>query len=63
MHFQIKYQIMDDAITEYNTTDELFIAVHFIDDMKKRWPKMVYQIAVISPFVDLIIASNTHKKM
>lgn len=63
MHFQIKYQIMDGAITQFNTTDELFTAVHFIDDLKKRWPNMVYQIAVISPLADLIIAGNTHKKM
>jgi len=63
MHFQIKYQIMDGAITQFNTTDELFTAVHFIDDLKKRWPNMLYQIAVISPLADLIIAGNTHKKM
>lgn len=63
MHFQIKYQIMDGAITQFNTTDELFAAVHFIDDLKKRWPNMLYQIAVISPLADLIIAGNTHKKM
>ena len=63
MHFQIKYQIMDGAITQFNTPDELFTAVHFIDDLKKRWPNMLYQIAVISPLADLIIAGNTHKKM
>lgn len=63
MHFQIKYQILDGAITQFNTTDDIFTAVHFIDDLKKRWPKMVYQIAVISPLGDLIIAGNTHKKM
>lgn len=63
MHFQIKYQIMDGAITQCNTTDELFTAVHFIDNLKKRWPNMLYQIAVISPLADLIIAGNTHKKM
>ena len=63
MHFQIKYQILDGAITEFNTADDIFTAVRFIDNMQKRWPKMVYQIAVISPLADLIIAGNTHKKM
>ena len=63
MHFQIKYQILDGAITEFNTADDIFTAVHFIDNMKKRWPKLLYQIAVISPLADLIIAGNTHKKL
>lgn len=63
MHFQIKYQILDGAITEFNTADDIFTAVRFIDNMQKRWPKMVYQIAVISPLADLIIAGNTHKKL
>ena len=63
MHFQIKYQILDGAITQFNTADDIFTVVHFIDDLKKRWPKMVYQIAVISPLADMIIAANTHKKM
>lgn len=71
MHFQIKYQILDGAITQFNTADDIvsstaddiFTAVHFIDDLKKRWPKMLYQIAVISPLADLIIAGNTNKKM
>lgn len=63
MHFQIKYQILDGAITQFNTADDIFTAVHFIDNMKKRWPNMLYQIAVISPLADLIIAGNTHKKM
>ena len=63
MHFQIKYQILDGAITEFNTADDIFTAVHFIDNMQKRWPKMLYQIAVISPLADLIIAGNTHKKL
>ena len=63
MHFQIKYQILDGAITQFNTADDIFTAVHFIDDLKKRWPNMLYQIAVISPLDDLIIAGNTHKKL
>ena len=63
MHFQIKYQILDGTITQFNTADDIFTAVHFIDNMKKRWPNMLYQIAVISPLADLIIAGNTHKKM
>lgn len=63
MHFQIKYQILDGAITQYNTADDIFTAVHFIDNMQKRWPNMLYQIAVISPLADMIIAGNTHKKM
>lgn len=63
MHFQIKYQILDGAITQFNTADDIFTAVHFIDNMQKRWPKMLYQIVVISPVADLIIAGNTHKKM
>ena len=63
MHFQIKYQILDGAITEFNTADDIFTAVHFIDNMKKRWPKLLYQIAVISPLADMIIAGNTHKKL
>ena len=63
MHFQIKYQILDGAITQFNTVDNVFTAVHFIDDMQKRWPNMLYQIAVISPLADLIIAGNTHKKL
>jgi hypothetical protein len=63
MHFQIKYQILDGAITQFNTADDIFTAVHFIDNMKKRWPNMLYQIAVISPLADLIIAGNTHKKL
>lgn len=63
MHFQIKYQILDGAITEFNTADDIFTAVRFIDNMQKRWPKLVYQIAVISPLADLIIAGNTHKKL
>ena len=63
MHFQIKYQILDGAITQFNTADDIFTAVHFIDDMQKRWPNMLYQIAVISPLADLIIAGNTHKKL
>lgn len=63
MHFQIKYQILDGAITQFNTADDIFTAVHFIDNMQKRWPKMLYQIAVISPLADLIIAGNTHKKL
>lgn len=36
MHFQIKYQILDGAITQFNTADDIFTAVHFIDDLKKR---------------------------
>lgn len=63
MHFQIKYQILDGAITQFNTADDIFIAVHFIDDLKKRWPNMLYQIAVISPLADMVIAGNTHKKL
>ena len=63
MHFQIKYQILDGAITEFNTADDIFTAVRFIDNMQKRWPKLLYQIAVISPLADLIIAGNTHKKL
>lgn len=63
MHFQIKYQILDGAITQFNTADDIFTAVHFIDNMQKRWPNMLYKIAVISPLADLIIAGNTHKKM
>ena len=63
MHFQIKYQILDGAITQFNTADDIFTAVHFIVDLKKRWPNMLYQIAVISPLADLIIAGNTHKKL
>ena len=63
MHFQIKYQILDGAITEFNTADDIFTAVRFIDNMQKRWPKLIYQIAVISPLADLIIAGNTHKKL
>ena len=63
MHFQIKYQILDGAITQFNTADDIFTAVHFIDNMQKRWPNMLYQIVVISPVADLIIAGNTHKKM
>ena len=63
MHFQIKYQVLDGAITEFNTADDIFTAVHFIDNMQKRWPKMLYQIAVISPLADMIIARNTHKKL
>jgi len=63
MHFQIKYQILDGAITQFNTADDIFTAVHFIDNMKKRWPNMLYQIVVISPLADLIIAGNTHKKL
>ena len=63
MHFQIKYQILDGAITEFNTADDIFTAVRFIDNMQKRWPNMLYQIAVISPLADLIIAGNTHKKL
>ena len=63
MHFQIKYQILDGAITEFNTADDIFTAVRFIDNMQKRWPKLLYQIAVISPLADLIIARNTHKKL
>ena len=63
MHFQIKYQILDGAITEFNTADDIFTAVRFIDNMQKRWPKLLYQIAVISPLADLIISGNTHKKL
>lgn len=63
MEVQIKYQILDGAITQFNTTDDIFTAVHFIDDLKKRWPNMLYQIAVISPLADMIIAGNTLKKM
>ena len=63
MHFQIKYQILDGAITQFNTADNIFTAVHFIDDLKKRWPNMLYQIAVISPLADMVIAGNTHKKL
>ena len=63
MHFQIKYQILDGAITEFNTADDIFTAVRFIDNMQKRCPKLLYQIAVISPLADLIIAGNTHKKL
>lgn len=63
MHFQIKYQILDGAITQFNTVDDIFTAVHFIDDLKKRWPNMLYQIAVISPLADMVIAGNTHKKL
>lgn len=63
MHFQIKYQILDGAITQFNTTDDIFTAVHFIDDLKKRWPNMLYQIAVISPLADMVIAGNTLKKL
>ena len=63
MHFQIKYQILDGAITQFNTADDIFTAVHFIDDLKKRWPNMLYQIAVISPLADMVIAGNTHKTL
>ena len=63
MEVQIKYQIIDGANTQINTVDDIFTAVHFIDDLKKRWPKLLYQIAVISPLADLIIAGNTHKKL
>ena len=63
MEVQIKYQIIDGANTQINTVDDIFTAVHFIDDLKKRWPKMLYQIAVISPLADMIIARNTHKKL
>ena len=63
MHFQIKDQILDGAITQFNTAEDNFTAVHFIDNMKKRWPNMLYQIAVISPLADMIIAGNTHKKL
>ena len=63
MHFQIKYQILDGANTQFNTADDIFTVVHFIDDLKKRWPNMLYQIAVISPLADMIIAGNTHKKL
>lgn len=63
MEVQIKYQILDGSITQYNTVDDIFTAVHFIDDLKKRWPNMLYQIAVISPLADMIIAGNTLKKM
>ena len=63
MEVQIKYQIIDGANTQINTVDDIFTAVHFIDDLKKRWPNMLYQIAVISPLADLIIAGNTHKKL
>ena len=63
MHFQIKYQILDGAITQFNTADDIFTAVHFIDDLKKRWPKLLYQIAVISPLADIVIAGNTHKTL
>ena len=63
MHFQIKYQILDGAITQFNTADDIFTAVHFIDDLKKRWPKLLYQIAVISPLADIVIAGNTRKTL
>lgn len=63
MKVQIKYQIIDGTITQFNTADDIFTAVHFIDDLKKRWPNMLYQIAVISPFAYMVIAGNTHKKM
>lgn len=63
MEVQIKYQILDGAITQFNTVDDIFTAVYYIDDLKKRWPKMLYQIAVISPLGDMIIAGNTHKKL
>ena len=63
MHFQIKYQILDGAITQFNTADDIFTAVHFIDDLKKRWPNMLYQITIFTTLADMIIAGNTHKKM
>ena len=63
MEVQIKYQIIDGANTQINTADDIFTAVRFIDNMQKRWPKLLYQIAVISPLADLIIAGNTHKKL
>ena len=63
MEVQIKYQIIDGANTQIINVDDIFTAVHFIDDLKKRWPKMVYQIVVISPLADMIIAGNTNKKM
>ena len=63
MHFQIKYQIIDGANTQIINVDDIFTAVHFIDDLKKRWPNMLYQIAVISPLADMVIAGNTHKKL
>ena len=63
MHFQIKYQILNGAITQINTTDDIFTAVHFIDDLKKRWPNMLYQIVIFTTLADMIIAGNTHKKL
>ena len=63
MQVQIKYQIIDGANTQIHKHDDIFTAVHFIDDLKKRWPNMLYQSAVISPLADLIIAGNTHKKL
>ena len=63
MHFQIKYQILDGAITQFNTADDIFTAVHFIDDLKKRWPNMLYQIAIFTTLADMIIAGNTLKKL
>lgn len=63
MEVQIKYQILDGAITQFNTTDDIFTAVHFIDDLKKRWPNMLYQITIFTTLADMIIAGNTLKKM
>ena len=63
MQVQIKYQIMDGAITQLNTVDDVFTAVHFIDDMQKRWPDMLYQIAIFTTFADMVIAGNTRKTL
>lgn len=63
MHVQIKYQIIDGAKTQVNTTDNVFTAVHFIDDMQKRWPNMLYQIAIFTAVADMVIAGNTRKTL
>lgn len=63
MEVQIKYQILDGANTQITNVDDIFTAVHFIDDLKKRWPNMLYQITIFTTLADMIIAGNTHKKM
>ena len=63
MQVQIKYQIMDGAITQLNIVDDVFTAVHFIDDMQKCWPNMLYQIAIFTTLADMIIAGNTRKTL
>ena len=63
MHFQIKYQIIDGAQTQVYSADDIFTAVHFVDNLKNENPNLVFQIFAFSPMCDLIIAGNTHKHL